>query len=84
MQTIRFYLELGELIRLQLLSAQNQVDYMLRQESEGSKVEDIIAVIINKLHHLQEAYLITTSVICNQFGNDHLPFDYIFIFQQIC
>ena len=74
MQTIRSYLELGELIRLQLLSGQNQVDDMLRQESEGSKVENLVAVIIYKLKNLLQeklgAFVLYVSLSCGQESAD--------------
>ena len=50
-------LELGELVRLQLLPRQDEADHVLGEESEGAQVENFIAVIVHELQHLLEEEL---------------------------
>jgi len=46
-------LELGELVSLELLPDQDEPDHVLGEKSEGSKVENLIAMIIYKLQNLR-------------------------------
>lgn len=45
-------LELGELIRAQILTGQDQPYHVLRQQRETAQVQHLIAVLVDKLQHL--------------------------------
>ena len=46
-------LELRELVSPELLPDKDEPDHMLGEKSEGSKVKNLIAMIINKLQNLR-------------------------------
>ena len=45
-------MKFGEFVSFELVPAQDQPDDMLRQQCEGSQVEDLVAVLIDKLEDL--------------------------------
>ena len=67
-------LKFRKFIRLQFLPVKNESDHMLRQESEGSKVQNLIAVIIYKLKNLLQeklgALVLYVSLSCGQQSAD--------------
>ena len=47
------YLELGELVRFQLFSSQDESHNVLGKQGEGTKIEDVITVLIYEFQNLE-------------------------------
>lgn len=45
-------LELGELVRLELVPGQDQPDHVLGQQGERAQVQHLVPVLVHKLQHL--------------------------------
>ena len=50
------YLELGKLVRFQLFSGEDKSHDVLGKQGEGTKIEDVVTVLINKFQNLESFF----------------------------